>query len=274
MIKTQPQHVTVKSSADGISLKLDPDISFEQLLTEIRERFEESSAFFGGAQINLSIDGRVLSEKEREDIGKTIEEASYLHVVSIDRIPFESHQDKVPETEDDLDAISFDAQAAETDEESSLEETDLFEEEDEDILSDETDSMTDEEGELEEILEEEILESKLPDAQFIDHTLKNGEEFHSAHNIIVIGNVEQGACVISAKNIVVMGKLLGKAHAGYGLENSDNYIIALEIRPERLQIGGLTLNDKPKQGLFGARKGAYQIARKDSGMIRIIPAKL
>ncbi len=275
MIKTQPQHVAVKSSANGISLKLDPDVSFDQLLIEIKERFEDSSAFFGGAEIALTIDGRTLSEDEKDQIGKTIEQASYLHIVSVGEMPFESTQDKFPETEDDLDSISFDI------------EEDEEEADDPDVLSqertiDETVFEADEdlnEGDdifPDEPLEtvEDLVESRLPDAHFIGHTMKEGEIFDSAHNIVVIGDVEAGASVVSAKNVVILGNLLGCAHAGYGEENSEHYVIALDMDPEHLQIGGFSLNEKPQKGLFGARKGAYQIARKEKGMVVVRPVKI
>ncbi|MCR4587183.1 MAG: hypothetical protein K5682_02135 [Lachnospiraceae bacterium] len=274
MIKTQPQHVAVKSSANGISLKLDPDVSFDQLLIEIKERFEDSSAFFGGAEIALTIDGRTLSEDEKDQIGKAIEQASYLHIVSVGEMPFESTQDKFPETEDDLDSISFDAdEADEADdpdvisEERTMDET--FFEEDEDL--EEVDDISPDES-LETV--EDLVESRLPDAHFIGHTMKEGEIFDSAHNIVVIGDVEAGASVVSAKNVVILGKLLGCAHAGYGEENSEHYVIALDMDPEHLQIGGFSLNDKPQKGLFGARKGAYQMACKEKGMVVVRPVKI
>ncbi|MCR5033401.1 MAG: septum site-determining protein MinC [Lachnospiraceae bacterium] len=279
MIKTVPQHVIVKSSPDGISLKLDAEISFDQLLAEIRERFEESSAFFGGAQIALTIDGRELSEEEKTAVGKTIEEASYLHITSIDGTYFESMQNKYPETEDDLDAISFSEESdlSEDTEEETVYEKGSFSEETlpEEVLTDGgkfdvPDFLPKKEGDN----TGSMIESRLPDAQFIDHSLKQGDSFYSAHNIVVIGNVEEGASVTSAKNILVLGRLSGTAHAGYGDENSENYVIALDMCPEHLQIGGMSLNSKPQKGLFGGRKGAYQIARKDRGMILVISAKL
>lgn len=56
--------VVIKSYQNGISLLLDKHCPFEELLREIAFKFSESRAFFGGARMALSIDGRKLNAGE------------------------------------------------------------------------------------------------------------------------------------------------------------------------------------------------------------------
>ena len=53
--------VVIKSYHNGISLLLNSEISFEDLLSELAFKFTESKAFFGDARMALSIEGRTLN---------------------------------------------------------------------------------------------------------------------------------------------------------------------------------------------------------------------
>ena len=54
--------VIIKSFPSGIVLHLDDEIPFDDLLSDIAEKFRESSGFFKDAKMALSIRGRSLSE--------------------------------------------------------------------------------------------------------------------------------------------------------------------------------------------------------------------
>ncbi len=53
---------------------------------------------------------------------------------------------------------------------------------------------------------------------------------------VVLGNVEPGARVESAGNIVIVGGLYGSAHAGMGGDHSA-FISAITMRPKKMLIG-------------------------------------
>lgn len=75
-----------------------------------------------------------------------------------------------------------------------------------------------------------------PEGQFFRGDLKNGEILETENSIIMLGDVYPGSSIISAKNIIILGGLYGKAHAGgNGLEGA--FIAAFEIEPERIRIG-------------------------------------
>jgi len=73
----------IKSFQNGINLRMNPDVDFEQLIQEIAEKFQSSRAFFGSASVALSIEGRSLNAEEETAILKVIQENSDLNVMCI-----------------------------------------------------------------------------------------------------------------------------------------------------------------------------------------------
>lgn len=73
----------IKSFQNGINLRLNPDVPFEQLLQDIAAKFKESRAFFGNANVALSLEGRTLSPDEEMDIIETINQNSDLSILCI-----------------------------------------------------------------------------------------------------------------------------------------------------------------------------------------------
>ncbi len=74
------------------------------------------------------------------------------------------------------------------------------------------------------------------DGQFYRGTLKNGQILETESSIVVLGDVYPGSAIISTKDIVILGGLFGKAYAG-GNGSEGHYVVALEMSPERIQIG-------------------------------------
>ncbi len=75
--------VVIKSYQNGISLILNPECSFEELIDEIAFKFSESKAFFGEAKMALSMEGRELSDEEQLKIVETIRRCSRLNIICI-----------------------------------------------------------------------------------------------------------------------------------------------------------------------------------------------
>lgn len=83
------------------------------------------------------------------------------------------------------------------------------------------------------------------EGQFYRGSLTGGQILETDGNVVILGNVEAGCCVISTKNIIVLGKLSGSAYAG-GAEGTDSYIAALEMSPQKLKIGDFKYKNKDK----------------------------
>ena len=105
------------------------------------------------------------------------------------------------------------------------------------------------------------------DLLFHHGTLRSGDHLQSERSILLYGDVNPGARVSSAADVLVWGRLRGVAHAGCeGATNAK--IIALQLRPLQLRIAGVVARgpeDLPQAGL------AEQAELKD-GVIAIEPA--
>lgn len=70
----------------------------------------------------------------------------------------------------------------------------------------------------------------------IRRSLRSGQRVEHDGDLIIIGNVNPGAEVVAAGDIVVWGSLRGLAHAGYP-QNNQAAIYALHLAPAQLRIG-------------------------------------
>ena len=82
--------------------------------------------------------------------------------------------------------------------------------------------------------------------QFYRGTLKDGASIETEHSIIILGDVCEGSCVYSNKDIVVLGTLTGDVYAGAG-GNSNHFVVALNMLPGILQIGDYVYNSQPQK---------------------------
>ncbi|MBQ6886951.1 MAG: septum site-determining protein MinC [Lachnospiraceae bacterium] len=79
--------------------------------------------------------------------------------------------------------------------------------------------------------------------QFYRGTLKNHQILETESSIVVVGDVCQGAAVISTKDIIILGALYGEAYAG-GNGEKEHFVVALEMAPEKLKIGDFKYKTK------------------------------
>ena len=77
------QQVVIKHNRYGIELVLDNQISFEELLEVIVEKFQSASHFFKDKKMAVSFKGRKLSEEEMICIVDTIMDNTTIQIVSI-----------------------------------------------------------------------------------------------------------------------------------------------------------------------------------------------
>jgi len=67
-------------------------------------------------------------------------------------------------------------------------------------------------------------------------TLRSGQKVHSDGSIIIWGDVHESAEITAAKDVIVLGRLEGLAHAGcFG--NVSSTIFALQLSPRQIRIG-------------------------------------
>ncbi len=84
-------------------------------------------------------------------------------------------------------------------------------------------------------------------AVLINRTLRAGYRVEAREHVIVMGDVNPGAEIVSAGNIIVWGKLMGSACAGVE-GNPKSIVCALELRPTQLRIGEIVLLPMMRKG--------------------------
>jgi septum site-determining protein MinC len=69
--------------------------------------------------------------------------------------------------------------------------------------------------------------------------VRSGQKIVSKHHIVITGDVNPGSEITAGGDVIVLGKLCGKVHAG-NPDNLDAIIFALEFRPTQVSIGSIT----------------------------------
>lgn len=93
----------------------------------------------------------------------------------------------------------------------------------------------------------ERVENNGEKAVLVNKTLRAGYKVESLDHVIIIGDVNPGAEIVSAGNIIVWGKLKGSAIAG-AEGNIKAVICAMELRPTQLRIGEKVFPPQQKKG--------------------------
>ncbi len=75
--------VVIKSFPSGITLRLNAELPFEELLNEIGYKFSEAKNFFGSASMALSIEGRPVTDTEEIRIVEAIQGNCELRILCI-----------------------------------------------------------------------------------------------------------------------------------------------------------------------------------------------
>ena len=75
--------IVIKSSKAGMTVILNPDLPFPDLLASIAKKFGDSARFWGNAQMTLTLEVRPLSAEEEFQIVNTITENSQLQILCL-----------------------------------------------------------------------------------------------------------------------------------------------------------------------------------------------
>lgn len=94
-------------------------------------------------------------------------------------------------------------------------------------------------------LEEKLQEVQTQGGQFYKGTLRSGQFLEAESSIIVLGDVNPGANIISTGNIIVLGSLKGTVYAG-GNGNGNAFVVALDMDPMQIRIGDVIARSADK----------------------------
>lgn len=213
--------VMIKGNKYGFTLYLDPEMDFNSLLSQVGERFAQSSRFFSGdSQIAVRFEGRKMTFEEQNQVIDQIEKNSEIHISYI-------------MDEDEQNEAWF----KEAVEEYSRRLREAFAKEKEEYKTELLKKLNaaKEQGNL------------TKDGQFYRGTLRSGQSVEVEHSIVIVGDVNPGSDVIAGGNIVVLGCLKGSVSAGYP-EDRNAFVVALDMQPMQIRIGDLIARSPDKEG--------------------------
>lgn len=108
------------------------------------------------------------------------------------------------------------------------------------------------------LIDKSVLEPYIPKeaAIFYQGTLRSGQELNVDSGIVILGDINPGAKVISKGNIIIIGSLKGYVHAGSdGSRNA--CVVALNMQPTQIRIDQIIARSPDK---FSKKKTEPQIA--------------
>ena len=117
-------------------------------------------------------------------------------------------------------------------------------------------------------LEQKLMELDNNTGQFYKGILLSGTSLEFESSVIIIGDVNNGARVVSKGNIIVLGSLKGNAFAG-ATGNTNAFVVALDMRPTQIRIADVIAR-APDKPIKEADKEA-KIAFLEDGNIYIEP---
>jgi len=77
------------------------------------------------------------------------------------------------------------------------------------------------------------------DVMMLRGRVRSGQKIESGKHIVIAGDVNPGAEISAGGDIIVLGRLKGKVHAGVP-DNHGSIIFALEFNPTQVRIGNIT----------------------------------
>lgn len=112
-----------------------------------------------------------------------------------------------------------------------------------------------------------LNELSAQNGQFYKGMLRSGQVLETESSIVILGDVNPGAKIISKGNIIILGALKGIAYAG-AAGNVGAFVVALEMNPCQIQIADVIARSSDERKKIDKEP---KIAFIESGNIYIEP---
>lgn len=241
------EYVRIRGRLDGLVVQVDPEVDWAEVLIQSDAYLRRSADFFQGGQVALSVGPRELSV---EQIGRANQ---VLSRYGIRLWAVETSNDWTAQA-----ATSFGVSATLVD---------MSRVQDEEAVVAATAEALDD----------------VPEMVNYDHyapllhrgSLRSGQDLRHLGPILLIGDVNPGASVISGSDIYIWGRLRGVAHAG-ATGNDWSVICALDLEPTQVRIGHQIAVSPSKQGVMRrwfsrSTENRPEVARVIDGQIVVEP---
>jgi septum site-determining protein MinC len=208
--------ITLKGIKEGLLVTIKPDGKWSDLMSRLVNLIDSQGHFFRGAEVTLALGPREVRRHELANMQKLLSghEVSLVAVLSDSAATVGSARKLGLRTE--LAVPQLEAAA----------------------------------------IEDEVLPMRPPpidpeergtEGVLLKRTLRNGRAVHSDGHVVVLGDVNAGAMIIAAGDVIVWGKLRGTVHAGAKGDESA-VVCALYLAPTQLRIAGyITISPEDKR---------------------------
>lgn len=188
--------VELKGFGDGLHLFVDPEADIEEIIPRIEKRMEKLGDSLAGTGVTINLGDKSMGAQELSRLERLLQ-----HTYGLEIKQLIGKSESVPWAQENFPIAGAPA----------------------------LHKATPQCGEYNSPAEEEKT-------LFIRQTLRSGQvERFLEGNVVILGDVNPGAEVIAARDIIVLGTLRGIAHAG-ALGNISSVIIALSLVPTQLRI--------------------------------------
>jgi len=118
------------------------------------------------------------------------------------------------------------------------------------------DQNSEQEKKFQKSVQETLMEFDASTGQFYKGHLRSGQVLEFEKSVIVIGDINPGASIISKGNIIILGSLRGTAYAGAsGKKNC--FIVAMDMQPIQLRIAEVFARSSGNTKATGEPRIAY-----------------
>lgn len=190
--------VAIKGVKDGLLVTVSESEEWQIIVNDLAARIDHQSAFFNGARVTLDVGSRPVRKDELSSLKAMLERRN----ISLWSVTSDSATSIDSASALDLRATaSANAQGAKPDP---------------------LPFNPEEDGTI---------------GVMIRRTLRSGRTVHSQGHVVVYGDVNAGAEIIAAGDVIVWGRLRGNVHAGADGDESA-VICALDMTPTQIRIAG------------------------------------
>lgn len=202
------QIVTIKGNKDGLLVSLSPTEEWLIVTNELAARIDQQSAFYSGARVILDVGARPVRKDELGTVKALLERRGLL------LWSLTSESDTAIES-----ALALDLRTS---------------------MPNTAPQKTGINSEANAVSSEEDGTSGI----MIKRTLRSGRSVKSQGHVVIFGDVNAGAEIIAAGDVIVWGRLRGIVHAGTNGDQSA-VVCALDMTPTQLRIAGHIATSPP-----------------------------
>ncbi len=204
----QEELIVIKGINDGLLIALSTTEKWQMVTDHLAARIDEKADFFAGANITVQLGTRPVPKYELSSLKALLERRG----LTLSRVQSESETTRQSATSLQVATVNSGAREAPA------------------PMPQETAPVNPEETGTYGTL--------------FRRTLRSGRTIHSEGHIVVYGDVNPGAKVIAAGDIIIWGKLRGYVHAG-AMGDESAVVCALDMSPSQLRIAGHLVTSPP-----------------------------